>query len=449
MIIYIFIVILSVVFLYRLKKIKREAEIKKLISFYKQTKSWAHTVQPDDTIRKFIIDVPQTEIDSLNNRLDLVKWPIQSLPGTNFTYGFRDDKMKSIVKYWRNDYKWSERQELFNKFDNYKTKIEGLDLHFIHEQSQHKNAKPILITHGWPGSVVEFFKLIPLLTEGEKQKNSFHVVCASIPGYGFSDAAQKPGFNAYECARVFNTLMNRLGYEKYIVHGGDWGSMISTCIATLFPENVKGIHINMNSAQPTAKHYLKQFVGSYFPSLFYPKIESDKIFPLGKNFKNLLEETGYFHIQATKPDTVGFALSDSPVGLAAYILEKFSTWTDMDFRNTEDGSLEQHFTLDELLDNVMVYWINNNITSSMRFYKENISRSYDDINKLGSLQLKMPSGYAWLPNEIFPVSKEVITDKFTNMVQFTYSITGGHFAAFERPRLIAEELRKFSSKVAI
>jgi len=448
MIVYIIIAILSVAFLYQLKNKKDKNLLEKLISFYKQTKSWSQNVELDDSIRKYTIDVPQTEIDSLNNRLDLVKWPIPSLPDTNFTYGFRDDTMKRIVYHWRNVYNWSERQTLFNKFNNYKTVIEGLNLHFIHEKSDHKCAKPILITHGWPGSIVEFFKLIPLLTD-KNNSNSFHVICPSIPGYGFSDAAQKSGFNAYECARIFNTLMNRLGYEEYIVHGGDWGSMISTCIATLYPENVKGIHLNMNSARPKPKHYFQQFVGSFFPLFFYPKIESDKIFPLKRNFKNLLEETGYLHIQATKPDTVGFALSDSPVGLAAYILEKISSWTDMSFRNAEDGRLEKHFTLDELLDNVMVYWINNNITPSMRFYKENISRSYSDVMKLGSVQLKMPSGYAWFPNEVFPVSKSIVEDKFPNMVQFTYMEKGGHFAAFQYPDLVANELKAFSSKVSI
>jgi len=426
---------------------KIKAEKEKLLSFYKQPKNWSDVDQKDDSIRNFAIDVPQSEIDDLNKRLDLVKWSVQSLPDTKSTYGLRDDTMKSIVNHWRNEYKWSERQMVFNKFNNYKTMIEGLDLHFIHERSKHEKAKPILITHGWPGSIVEFFKLIPLLAAGT-ETDSFHVVCVSIPGFGFSDAPKKSGFNGYECARIFNTLMNRLGYEEYIVHGGDWGSMISTCIATLFPEHVKGIHLNyMTSARPKRRHQLKKVFGSFCPSLCYPKEESAKMFPLKSNFKTVLEETGFFHIQATKPDSIGFALSDSPVGLAAYLLEKFSTWTDIDFKNTEDGSLDKHFTLDELLDNVMVYWINNSITSSMRFYKENVLKSHK--KSLGSLQLKMPAGYAWYPNELITASKSEIKDKFPKLVQFTYMERGGHFAAMQFPDDLAKELKDFSSKVVI
>lgn len=431
----------------RNKKDNCNEEIASLLKSKNWTINECCDEEEDVSIQKFVINIKDEEIESLNRRLDMTKWSIESLSTSKFTFGVRDSFMKDIVDHWRNNYKWKEREKQMNSFDHFKTKIEGLNIHFIHSKSSDSKATPIILIHGWPGSVVEFYKIIPMLTHASDQKESFNVVCPSIPGYGFSDAPQKEGFNAYECARVFHELMIRLNYDKYIVQGGDWGSVVATGMSLLYPRNVIGCHLNlMLSLSNSGRNIFKNFAASFMPTVFYPKIEANKLFPMKKMFVDLLTETGYLHLQATKPDTVGFALTDSPVGLAAYILEKFSTWTNMNGRNFDDGLMYEYFTKDELLDNVMLYWLNGNITSSMRFYKEFFGR-LNILQKLDKVKVTVPAGYAWFPNEIGYTSKAMVVEKFPNLVHFTYMNDGGHFSAFQLPMQLAAELHKFLKKI--
>jgi len=324
--------------------------------------------------------------------------------------------------------------------------IEGLDIHFIHQKPKESQFQPIpiLMVHGWPGSFVEMLKIIPMLLDpssyGGNEKDVFTVVCPSIPGYGFSDAPEKEGFNAYDTARIFDKLMLRLGYKKYFVQGGDWGSLITTNMALMYPNHVRGVHFTLLTSVNGFFNFMKMCIASLCPSLFYKQEEADKVFPLKNFFKKMLMETGYMHLQATKPDTVGFALSDSPSGLAAYILEKFSSWTDMNARNTDCGLLDKYWSKDDLLDNIMIYWLNNNITSSMRFYKENLAN-------LSKAKIYIPAGYAWVPNELSPGLKDWVLERCKKLVHFTYMKDGGHFLAFQCPQLLAEDVALFVSRV--
>jgi len=275
------------------------------------------------------------------------------------------------------------------------------------------------------------------------EKFVFEAIVPSIPGYGFSEAAHKEGFHPAEAGRLFDKLMQRLGFNNYYVQGGDWGVLISQGMAVMFPERVTGIHIN-GAIADTPLGRVKQVIGAIFPSLIYPQDTINDFYPIGNYVKNFLGEMGYNLLQSTKPDTVGSALQDSPAGLAAYILEKFSTWTDPAFRDRSDGGLTEKFTMDQLLDNVMIYWLTGSITSSQRFYKESFG---SDISRkiTSTLPVYVPTGIAMFRNEIvlarFPRSFQ--ETRFRNITTFSEFPRGGHFATYEEPQLVADDIWKF------
>ncbi|XP_043492467.1 juvenile hormone epoxide hydrolase 2-like, partial [Polistes fuscatus] len=248
-------------------------------------------------------------IDDLNKRLENPRLNVEPLEGVGWTYGLPATYLKNIIEYWRTKYNWNERQALLNKYPQFVTNIQGLDIHFYHVKPSNlpKNKKikvlPLLIAHGWPGSVVEFQKIIPLLTTPKPDRDFvFEVVAPSLPGYGFSDGAVRPGLSTAHIAIIFKNLMARLGFEKFYAQGGDWGSIITYSMAVLHPEKILGVHSNMCISKPFDIWY---FIGTLFPSLVVDKQHENKIFPLKDKYSFLIEETGYFHIQATKPDTIG------------------------------------------------------------------------------------------------------------------------------------------------
>ncbi|KAF8765091.1 Epoxide hydrolase 1 like protein [Argiope bruennichi] len=301
---------------------------------------------------------------------------------------------------------------------------------------------PLLITHGWPGTFYEFYKMTPLLITPRPDQNFvFEVVCPSIPGYGFSESPCQKGFNAIAAARIFRNLMNRLGHTRFFVQGGDWGSFISTILAKYYTQRILGVHVNMLSGMPKSWDLVKATLVAYFPSLI-PAAEYKAFYPFLEKVKLLIAESGYFHLQSTKPDTIGCALADSPVGLAAYILEKYSTWTDKENHSSSDGNLTKKFTLDELLTMIMIYWVNNNFTASARFYKENIGNTTPEKRPLS-----VPSGIALFPKELLMLPRWLISRSVTNLVSYTVMPRGGHFAAFEEPQLMAEDIWNFVSLV--
>ncbi|NP_001128399.1 epoxide hydrolase 1 precursor [Nasonia vitripennis] len=402
-------------------------------------------------IKPFKIDVPKEVIDDLNKRLDSTRSFVEPLEGSAWTYGISSTYLKTVLNHWRKKYNWSQRQALLNKYPQFKTKIQGLDIHFYHVKPQvPKDRKvrvlPLLMLHGWPGSIVEFQKIIPMLTTAKPDENFvFELIIPSLPGYGFSQAAARPGLGPAQMAVVFKNLMQRLGFEQFYTQGGDWGSLITANMAVLYPKKVIGTHLNMCFIESHKAHFLS-LVGAYIPSLVVDSEHYSKMYPLSYHFGRLIEETGYLHIQATKPETVGAALTDSPAGLAAYILEKFSTWTNPDYRFRDDGGLLEKFTMDELLDNLMVYWVTNSITTSQRLYAECFSKANRELG-VDKMPIFVPTACANFPHELAYRSETILKERFTNLVQFTHPPRGGHFAAFEEPELLANDVWSFVHKL--
>lgn len=404
-------------------------------------------------IRPFKIDVPATVLEDLKYRLSHRRTYTAPLENVGWTYGISTKYLNTVLDYWKDKYNWTERQALLNKYPQFKTKIQGLDIHFYHIKPTNlpkdKNLKilPLLILHGWPGSVVEFQKIIPMLTKPwPNQDFVFEVIAPSLPGYGFSEGAVRPGMGAAQISVIFKNLMQRLGFEKFYVQGGDWGSLIASDMSALFPDKVIGVHLNMCSGSTELHGLFWSLIGTYVPSLLGVSEEHySRYYPVSKVLSTLIEEGGYFHIQATKPDTIGAALTSSPDALAAYILEKFSTWTNTAYRERDDGGLLEKFTLDELLDNVMVYWISNSITTSVRLYAETTNTAYRAL-KIERLPVKVPMACAAFPNELLTVPESMLKGKYPNMLQYNYMARGGHFAAFEEPRLLADDIFSFVKK---
>uniref|UniRef100_A0A7E4VPK6 Epoxide hydrolase n=1 Tax=Panagrellus redivivus TaxID=6233 RepID=A0A7E4VPK6_PANRE len=402
-------------------------------------------------ILPFKIDIKDTAIQDLKLRLKSSRighHQLEDVP--DFSYGFNQKYLLKIKDYWLKSYDWRAAEAKLNSFPQFLTEIEGLKIHFLDvppPSGKYPNVVPLLLVHGWPGNVYEFHKIIDMLTDPAKHSLgfslAFHVIAPSIPGYGFSEQPHKKGFNHIAAARVFRKLMkNRLKFNHYVAQGGDWGSIIVSTLAKMFPEDLLGVHLNMfpsSTRDPIA--IAKNLVYSIWPSLFF-KDSRFSTWNYIEYYKFFLRESGYMHIQATKPDTVGVGLNDSPIGLAAYILEKFSTWTHPEYVWHPDGGLTKKYTLDELLTIVSIYWFEGNIVSSQRFYKEIISGGPQAIDKK---YISVPTGYAaFMRDLIVPPPFELIR-KTANFTHVTYIDEGGHFAALEEPTILAKHVLDFVS----
>ncbi|XP_069708656.1 epoxide hydrolase 1-like isoform X2 [Phaenicophaeus curvirostris] len=407
----------------------------------------------DESIRPFKIETSDKEIEDLHRRLEQARYT-PPLEGAAFHYGFNSSCLRKVVAYWRNQFDWHKQVEVLNKYPHFQTTIEGIDIHFIHVKPSYvphgRAVQPLLMVHGWPGSFYEFYKIIPLLTEPARHGLDggdvvFEVICPSIPGYGFSEAPHQKGFDSIAAARIFHKLMNRLGFKQYYLQGGDWGSRITTNMAQMLPQSVKGLHLNLIFiGRLGLRRIISVMLGAYIPWLVgLTREDVRRVYPfIQKNIYDLLQESGYLHIQATKPDTAGCGLNDSPVGLAAYILEKFSTWTDRSFLHKDDGGLESKYSLDELLTNVMIYWVTSSTVPSMRFYKENFSRD-PGLTADSRAGVYVPTGIAAFPEEPVHPPRAWAKETFKNIVTYSYMPHGGHFAAFEEPELLTQEIMHF------
>ncbi|XP_061750109.1 epoxide hydrolase 1 [Nerophis ophidion] len=408
--------------------------------------------EQDSSIQPFMVTTSDAELQDLHRRIDQTR-PVPSLEDSQFHYGFNSKYLEEVVSYWRNHFDWRRQVDKLNQYPHFKTNIEGIDVHYVHVKPKRvpegTTAIPLIMVHGWPGSFYEFYGTIPLLTEpSDPQALVFEVVCPSIPGYGFSEAPHKKGFDSVCAAHIFHKLMSRLGFKQFYAHGGDWGWLVTTNMAQLQPKTVKGLHVNFAPApKMDFTMCLSLLLGRHFPKLFgFTSADIERLYPcVQKLFVNSITESGYMHIQATKPDTAGRGLNDSPVGLAAYILEKFSTWTNRDFKNLEDGGLTRKFSLDDLLTNVMIYWTSGCIIPSMRFYKENFSKGLNHPHM--KVPVSVPAGFASFPNELMHTPKLWVQKKFHNLLTYTPMARGGHFAAMEEPQLMAEDLHHFICRV--
>ncbi|CAB3383154.1 Hypothetical predicted protein [Cloeon dipterum] len=412
--------------------------------------------KPDDpAIKPFKINVPDSALQDLKTRLNLETRYQKSLEGANFEYGMNPKVLLEVVDFWKNKYDWREREALLNSLPQFLTQVSGLRIHFIHAKPDKVPAGvkvvPLLLLHGWPGTIKEFYSIIPLLTKPRDGFDFvFEVIAPSLPGYGFSEAAHKKHLSTPQMAVIFQKLMTRLGHKKFYLQGGDWGSLIATDLSILYPDSILGLHLNMCGAMGN-KANLYLLAASIYPTLFMDQQIANGLYPLSDMFSNLILEMGYMHIQATKPDTIGVALTNTPVGLAAYILEKFSTWTNQVYRNRADGGLTEKFKLEDLLDNVMIYWLSGNVASSMRLYsevfnKKHTGEGWDDV------PCKVPTVCARFPNELIIQPEFIIKLKYPNLLpspeanEADYEVhrppRGGHFAAFEEPELVANSVFK-------
>jgi pimeloyl-ACP methyl ester carboxylesterase len=372
-------------------------------------------------INEFQIDIPQAEIDTLRERLSATRWPDAETPD-DWSQGVPLAYAREFCQYWATDYDWYKTQDRLNGFAQGMTKIDGLDVHFIHVRSPEAGARPIIITHGWPGSVVEFHKVIAALADpvahGGDAKDAFHVVCPSLPGYGFSGKPGATGCGVQTIATMWDELMVRLGYDSYYAQGGDWGSAVTMAIGLANRGHCKGIHLNMPSAGPTKA------------ARENPNAQDKRAMERAKAYQD--SDSGYSKQQSTRPQTLGYGLADSPAGQGMWILEKFWRWTDC------KGHPENILTRDELIDNIMLYWLTNSGASSARLYWESFNRAF---GAGATNEVTLPTGCSIFPQEIVPTPRSWAESRFPNIVYWNELESGGHFAAFEQPELFIQEMR--------
>ena len=377
-------------------------------------------------IRPYKLNIPKSEIDDLQHRLRTARWP-EAETVDDWSQGVPLKYHREFCDYWANGYDWYKTQDRLNRLGHYKTEIDDVDIHFIHVKSSHADAQPVIMTHGWPGSVVEFLKVMEPLAEptlhGGQPEDAFHIVCPSLPGYGFSSKPKERGWGVEKIAEAWDELMLRLGYSTYLAQGGDWGSAVTTAIGIQNKGRCQGIHVNMPNASATKE-------ARENPD------EADKIALAGAHFYQKWD-SGYSKEQSTRPQTVGYGLADSPVGKSAWILEKFYQWTDC------NGHPENLLTRDELIDNIMFYWLTNSGASSARLYWESFGSAFSSPDNT----VKLPTGVSSFPKEIVRTPRSWAEKRYTNIQYWNDVEKGGHFAAFEQPELFVNEMRQWNKAI--
>jgi pimeloyl-ACP methyl ester carboxylesterase len=367
----------------------------------------------------FRLDVSDDEIADLHRRLDFVRWPEREIVA-DWSQGVPLEFMRDLTQYWRTAYDWRRCEAALNAAGQSKINIDGLSIHFLHVRSRCANAMPLILTHGWPGGVTEFLKVIGPLTDPERHggsaRDAFDVIIPSLPGFGFSGIPSQIGWGVERVAKAWDALMRALGYEEYVAQGGDWGAYVTTAITRLPNSLCQGIHLNMPVALPT-KHELETASDS----------ERDAIADLERYRRT---EFGYALLQSTRPQTLGFAIADSPVGQAAWIAEKFHAWSDC------SGDLWSVVSRDELLDVVMIYWLGNRGASSARLYWESFERLSQPRGTLAW------TGCSLFAKELFRPARRWVEREFPNLSYWNEVACGGHFAALEQPELFVTELRR-------
>ena len=368
-------------------------------------------------IRPFTLSVPQDALDDLKLRLDRTRWP-DTETVDDWSQGAPLERVKALCDYWKQDYDWRRCEALLNGLGQFVTEIDGLNVHFLHIRSPHDDALPLLITHGWPGSIIEFVKVIGPLTDpvthGGKKEDAFHLVLPSLPGYGFSEKPRESGWGMPRIAATWATLMSRLGYDRYVAQGGDWGAGVTTVMGVMKPVGLRAIHVTLPLVLPDP-----------IPSVLSPE-ESRMLADLAHYQR---WDSGYSTQQMTRPQTLGFGLADSPAGQAAWIYEKFREWADC------DGIPENVFSRDELLDNIMHYWLSNSATSSARLYWESFFDGFKAV------KVDIPVGCSIFAKELYRAPRTWAEQSMSQLFYWNELDKGGHFAAFEQPDLFIDEVR--------
>ncbi|MCP3780567.1 epoxide hydrolase family protein [Paenibacillus sp. MZ03-122A] len=375
------------------------------------------------SVERFHIHIADEVLDDLKRRLHHIRWPDQ-LENSGWDRGVDLTYLKSLVSYWREQYDWREQESQLNRFSQFRCNINGIDVHFVHEYGKGPNPMPIILTHGWPDSYLRYQKIIPLLTDpasyGGDPKDSFDVIVPSLPGFAFSSSPDHPGVNNYQVSEMWAKLMTKeLGYDKFAAAGGDIGSGVTRYLASNHPELLFGIHL-------TDIGIIRDLLTSHEQV----KLSEEELQYKKRALEWLSLEGGYMSIQSTRPQTLAYGLSDSPAGLAGWIIEKFRAWSDC------GGDLRQRFSEDELITHIMVYWLTNTIGSSTQMY-------YENSHSLPSLgYIKVPTGVALFPADIVLPPKDWAVRNL-NITRWTNMARGGHFTAMEEPELLAQEIRTF------
>ena len=368
------------------------------------------------TIEAFQLAIPDSQLEDLQRRLDATRWPEHEVV-EDWSQGVPLAKIRALVDYWRTSYDWRRCEAMLNGFGQFHTRIDGLDIHFLHVRSPHANALPMLLTHGWPGSVVEFHKVIGPLTDpvahGGRAEDAFHLIIPSLPGYGFSGKPSQTGWGVERIATAWAELMRRLGYARYVAQGGDWGATVTTTLGRMRPEGLAGIHLNMPIVTPDPP---------------YENLNDTEKAALAVSADYWAQEAGYAKQQSTRPQTLGYALTDSPVGQAAWIYEKLRAWSDC------DGDPLSVFSRDEILDNIMLYWLPGTAASSARLY-------WESLDSFRTTRIEIPVGCSNFPKELLRAPRSWADHCYANIIHWNDLDRGGHFAAFEQPALFVDELR--------
>ncbi|MCK6565255.1 MAG: epoxide hydrolase [Dehalococcoidia bacterium] len=372
--------------------------------------------------RSFRIDVPESDLDDLRHRLEQTRWP-EPIPGSGWDYGAGVGYLRSLCDYWRTEYDWRFHERVLNTHPQYLCEVDGVDIHYWHVRGEGSGPLPLLLIHGWPGSIVEFLDVMGPLSApaafGASGAPSFDLVIPSLPGFGFGGKPREPGWGVSRIAAAFHSLMTReLGYSRYAVQGGDWGGIIGAKMASQFGSSMVGAHLNFVIAMPPGEMN-----------------GEEKAFWEQRN-RFQAQETAYSNVQGTKPDSLTVAQSDSPAGLAAWIIEKFRAWSDC------GGDVERAFTRDQLLTNLMFYWLPNSAASAARIYYE----SMRDPGAFFFEKVETPTGVAVFPEEPWRVPRRWAEARF-NVVRWTEMPRGGHFAAMEEPALLVDDIRAFFAEL--
>jgi pimeloyl-ACP methyl ester carboxylesterase len=378
-------------------------------------------------IRPFHVKVPEKDLADLRKRVVATRWPAKETV-TDQSQGVQLAKLKALVQYWGTDYDWRKVEKKLNALPMFVTEIDGLDIQFIHVRSRQPNALPLIITHGWPGSILELLKAIGPLTDptahGGSAADAFDVVIPSMPGYGFSGQPKEPGWNADRIGVAWHELMGRLGYQRYVAQGGDWGSVVCDKMGRQAPAGLLGIHVNMPATVPPD---VAKALNDGDPA---PAGLSEKEKAAFDALDNFYRKNGaYGAMMTTRPQTVGYGLTDSPAGLAAWMYDKFAQWT------YSGGDPERSLTKDEMLDDITLYWLTNSAISSAQLYWEN------NANNFNAVDISIPAAITVFPGEIYRAPRSWAERSYHKLIYFNEVDKGGHFAAWEQPELFTQELR--------